>query len=1240
MSNYNINAILSARDAGFSSQMKAAINQLENLDSSVSGSSDSLVKMGASFGAVSKVVDAAMSAISSAVGGAVDRFDTLNRFSKIMEQLGFSTTDASEATDKLKDGIQGLPTSLSEITASTQSIALLTGDLEEATDISLALNDAFLASGSSSADAARGLTQYSQMLSAGKVDMQSWRTLLETMGTALNDVAAEFGFTGASAKNDLYSALQDGTITFDQFNTTLVNLDQGISQASDSFVSFADRALTASEGIGTSFQNIKTAIVTGLANMLTTIDTAMQDAGLGSIAQNLNNLKTVVANAFSAINSVISGVINAISPILKNLAENMDLVAVSVGALVTQFVALKVINTVKSWVSALKSAIKTSGDTIKKYNTLLEKYGSKQKAAAKATEDTKRAKDLAKQATEAQMAAEEAARNAKQKYIEAMEAEARAQKEGATNSEAKEAAERAQAEATEANIEAEKKKLAAETASANATKAATTAEESNAAAQTLSNTQITLKTALLGVLSGEMSIATAAQQAFNAALSANPIGFVITAVTTLISVVTALSAAFGGGKTEAQEYAEQQEKICNALDEAEESLAESTAEHENNIAASKEDAKAANELVGEIEDLQGQVKQANAEGKDSSSLTSELKSKVSELNSTLGDTAYEYDETTNALSATTDEMKSYIKQAQKQNEVNELTELQTEQMEKLSDARGKLTTAEAEYNAEKEKSKQVEDDYYAALEKGEESVDTLMWKRDTALAECNEKMEKASETMAKAEEDVAAYQTQWEETSESLTTAQGELTEAQEAYNTVLEESANDYALYEAAALQAASTQYQANQEMLANGTLLYDQLSEKNQELVDTLNETWDMYYEANTNMWETLADDSSLSVDEMIANMQANQEATQQMATNLGSLRDTFANLGLDTAVLDQLESLGIESANEIANLTAATPEQLTAFANAFTDGGTKAGTNLTTGLGSAAENLDPTIQNMIGETHQGISDAIASADWAELGEAEIQGIVEGIEGISDDAVDAVTQVATDGYKGYQSEIKSGSPSKVYAGYGEDQMTGLIQGINKRKGQVKTLMENVAKQIQTPFKSLNSVFQSYGAFAMSGFINGLNSRRSSVMSVAQSIANAASDTVAKALVIGSPSKLMYKYGAWTGEGFENGLESRISPMEKLATKVSDVMSEIFVPRSFDKSYGADLALSGGFTYSMDGFSSDIEDLIEAVGSRPIQIDNRLDIDGRTFAKTTTPYITQEQTANEKFTNYRKGIR
>lgn len=194
--------------------------------------------------------------VTSAIDGAIERYDTLNNFPRVMQQLGFSAEDSQKAINRLADGVKGLPTTLDSVAKTAQRIAVMTGDLDGAVETTLALNNAFLASGASAADAQRGLEQYIQMLATGTVDLQSWRTLQETMGTALNDVAKAFGFAGRSAQNDLYKALKDGRITFDQFNEKLIEL-------SNQTGGFADRARTATGGIRTAVAIMKTSVVRG-----------------------------------------------------------------------------------------------------------------------------------------------------------------------------------------------------------------------------------------------------------------------------------------------------------------------------------------------------------------------------------------------------------------------------------------------------------------------------------------------------------------------------------------------------------------------------------------------------------------------------------------------------------------------------------------------------------------------------------------------------------------------------------------------------------------------------------------------------------------------------------------------------------------------------------------------------------------------------------------------------------------
>lgn len=264
-----------------------------------------------SVGAVAfKAVSSAMNLVSQSMDKAIDRFDTLQRFPKVMKSLGHSSKDVASSTKLLAEGIEGLPTSLDTVVATTQKLTSMTGNLKQSTKLTIALNNAFLASGASTDEASRGLTQYTQMLSSGKVDLQSWKTLQETMSYALQKTAESFGYAGASAQNDLYKALQDGKITFSDFSKRLIELNKGVN-------GFAEMAKKNSEGIKTSFNNIVLAVAKGIANIITEFDNLSKAVTGKSIAKHLDSIKEAINNTFNIIINVIRGA----TPIVKGLVS-------------------------------------------------------------------------------------------------------------------------------------------------------------------------------------------------------------------------------------------------------------------------------------------------------------------------------------------------------------------------------------------------------------------------------------------------------------------------------------------------------------------------------------------------------------------------------------------------------------------------------------------------------------------------------------------------------------------------------------------------------------------------------------------------------------------------------------------------------------------------------------------------------------------------------------------------------
>lgn len=264
-----------------------------------------------SAGAVAfKTVSAGLDLMKSSLDKAIDRFDTLQRFPKVMQSLGHSSKDVAASTKALSEGIEGLPTTLDTVVGTTQKLTSMTGDLKQSTKLTIALNNAFLASGASTEDASRGLQQYTQMLSAGKVDMQSWKTLQETMPYALQKTAESFGFAGASAQKDFYAALQSGQITFQDFSKRLIELNKGTN-------GFAEMAKKNSEGIKTSFGNIVNAVAKGIANVIDAFDKMSKAVTGKSIAQNLDGIKTVVNNVFASIVNSIK----AVTPVVKTAVQ-------------------------------------------------------------------------------------------------------------------------------------------------------------------------------------------------------------------------------------------------------------------------------------------------------------------------------------------------------------------------------------------------------------------------------------------------------------------------------------------------------------------------------------------------------------------------------------------------------------------------------------------------------------------------------------------------------------------------------------------------------------------------------------------------------------------------------------------------------------------------------------------------------------------------------------------------------
>ena len=226
------------------------------------------------------------SAISGQLGSAISRVDTINSYKKTMQNLGYETEEVTDTTNKLKKGIEGLPTTLPNIMSMQQQYAALSGNIDEATKLTLALNNATLSGGQGQEIANSAMEQWYQIIAKGKPDMQSWTIINSAMPAQMNQIAEAVMGTGKKSQ-DLFSAWQEGTVTTQSVINALIALD---TEGGSGLASFQKQALDASGGIETSMTNVKTAISNGLANIIEAIGTENIAIGFDNIKQAINKV--------------------------------------------------------------------------------------------------------------------------------------------------------------------------------------------------------------------------------------------------------------------------------------------------------------------------------------------------------------------------------------------------------------------------------------------------------------------------------------------------------------------------------------------------------------------------------------------------------------------------------------------------------------------------------------------------------------------------------------------------------------------------------------------------------------------------------------------------------------------------------------------------------------------------------------------------------------------------------------
>lgn len=287
---------------------------LSSLTNSVKSGGTKIKNIVSALG-ITKLISTAFNTINNSIDGAVSRLDTMNNFPKVMSNLGIGVGESKEAINDLSERLKGIPTTLDAAALSVERFTSKNGDVKKSVEIFTAINNALLAGGASSEIQASALEQLSQAYAKGKPDMVEWRSIQTAMPAQLKQVAQVMGMT----TDELGEGLRKGGVEMDDFIETMIRLNK---EGTGQFQSFEKQAKNATGGIKTSITNAKTAIVRGVGNIVTAIDTVLKKTELKGLSNVISKIGSTSENVLKKVSEGISKInLNKILNTVKQLSN-------------------------------------------------------------------------------------------------------------------------------------------------------------------------------------------------------------------------------------------------------------------------------------------------------------------------------------------------------------------------------------------------------------------------------------------------------------------------------------------------------------------------------------------------------------------------------------------------------------------------------------------------------------------------------------------------------------------------------------------------------------------------------------------------------------------------------------------------------------------------------------------------------------------------------------------------------
>ena len=247
---------------------------------------------------ISKGIGKIVDSISSNLGSAIERVDTIANSNKVFTAMGYATDDVSASMNSLTSYLDGLPTSMTTAVSAVQSLSASFGGIEKGTQTFIDMNNAGLAFGATSDQIENAIMQLGQLSLDGPLDAQTWNSLRNSgFSPVFAAMAKEAGITVGELKEQFGG---NGSKTVGDFLDQLHKLN---TEGGGDMDSLANLAKANTNGIGTAMENVQNRTSKAIAKVIDHIGQENISGMINDFSSKLSDVADVVIKIFDFLSA-------------------------------------------------------------------------------------------------------------------------------------------------------------------------------------------------------------------------------------------------------------------------------------------------------------------------------------------------------------------------------------------------------------------------------------------------------------------------------------------------------------------------------------------------------------------------------------------------------------------------------------------------------------------------------------------------------------------------------------------------------------------------------------------------------------------------------------------------------------------------------------------------------------------------------------------------------------------------